>query len=106
MITSGLNIPDTVNDNIYYDRSNTQTNTQSLRDFHNRYVKRKLIVNVSKRGDTLLDMSVGMGGDLQKWIDAKLSFVMGIDYSKDNIHNRIKGTCARYLRMKKWRSLH
>jgi hypothetical protein len=46
-------------------------------------------------------MSVGMGGDLQKWIDAKLSFVMGIDYSKDNIHNRIKGTCARYLRMKK-----
>ena len=101
MITSGLNIPDTVNDNIYYDRSNTQTNTQSLRDFHNRYVKRKLIVNVSKRGDTLLDMSVGMGGDLQKWIDAKLSFVMGIDYSKDNIHNRIKGTCARYLRMKK-----
>ena len=101
MITSGLNIPDTSNDNIYYDRSTTETNTQSLRDFHNRYVKRKLIVDVSKRGDTLLDMSVGMGGDLQKWVDAKLSFVMGIDYSKDNIHNRIKGACARYLRMKK-----
>jgi hypothetical protein len=101
MITTGLNIPDTINDNIYYDRSNVETNTQSLRDFHNRYVKRKLIVGTSKRGDTLLDMSVGMGGDLQKWIDAKLSFVMGIDYSKDNIHNRIKGACARYLRMKK-----
>jgi hypothetical protein len=46
-------------------------------------------------------MSVGMGGDLQKWIDAKLSFVFGFDYSKDNIYNRIKGACARYLRMKK-----
>ena len=49
----------------------------------------------------MIDMSVGMGGDLQKWIDAKLSFVFGLDYSKDNIHNRIKGACARYLRMKK-----
>jgi len=41
-----------------------------------------------------------MGGDLQKWIDAKLSFVFGLDYSQDNIHNRIKGACSRYLRMK------
>ena len=101
MITTGLDIPDVIDDNIYYDRSGIETNTQALRDFHNRYVKRKLIVGVSKRGDTLIDMSVGMGGDLQKWIDAKLSFVFGLDYSKDNIHNRIKGACARYLRMKK-----
>lgn len=100
MITTGLNIPDVVNDNVYYDRSGVETNTKALRDFHNRYVKRKLIVGVSKRGDTLIDMSVGMGGDLQKWIDAKLSFVFGLDYSQDNIHNRIKGACSRYLRMK------
>jgi hypothetical protein len=101
MISTGADIPDVVNDNIYYDRSNVQTNTQSMRDFHNRFVKRKLITSVSKPGDTLIDMSVGMAGDLQKWIDAKLSFVLGIDYSRDNIHNRIKGACARYLRMKK-----
>ena len=50
-------------------------------------------------------MSVGMGGDLQKWIDAKLSFVFGIDYSKDNIHNRIRGACSRYLRMKKYKTM-
>ena len=51
-------------------------------------------------------MSVGMGGDLQKWIDAKLSFVFGIDYSKDNIENRLKGACSRYLReRKKYHSL-
>ena len=102
MITTGNDIPTVVNDNIYYDRTNLGvTNTQGLRDFHNRFVKRKLITSVSKRGDTLIDMSVGMGGDLQKWIDAKLSFVFGLDYSKDNIHNRIRGVCSRYLNSKK-----
>ena len=35
-------------------------------------------------------MTVGIG-DLSKWIDAKLSFVYGIDVSKDNIENRIDG---------------
>ena len=101
MITTGNNIPEIEDDNIYYDRSNAETNTRSLRDFHNRFVKRKLIMDVSKKGDILIDMSVGMGGDLQKWIDSKLSFVFGIDYSKDNIHNRLKGACARYLHLKK-----
>tara|TARA_B100000902_G_scaffold398684_1_gene466395 strand:+ start:281 stop:3685 length:3405 start_codon:yes stop_codon:yes gene_type:complete len=101
IISTGLDIPDTLDDNIYYDRTSNETNTKSLRDFHNRYVKRNLIKNVSKRGNTLIDMSVGMGGDLQKWIDSKLSFVFGIDYSKDNIQNRLKGVCARYLRAKK-----
>lgn len=100
IITTGLDIPDNLDDNIYYDRTNNETNTQSLRDFHNRYIKRALIKSVSKRGDTLIDMSVGMGGDLQKWIDSKLSFVFGLDYSKDNIQNRLKGACARYLRAK------
>ena len=101
MISTGLDIPDVLDDNIYYDRTNSETNTKALRDFHNRYVKRKLISEVTNRGNTLIDMSVGMGGDLQKWIDAKLSFVFGIDYSKDNIENRLKGACARYLREKK-----
>jgi len=103
MISTGLDIPTVANDDIYYDRSNTNAKniTKGLRDFHNRYVKRKLIKEVSKRGDTLIDMSVGMGGDLQKWIEAKLSFVFGLDYSKDNIYNRIKGACSRYVRMKK-----
>lgn len=106
MISTGIDIPDVIDDNIYYDRTNSETNTKALRDFHNRYVKRKLISEITNRGNTLIDMSVGMGGDLQKWIDAKLSFVFGIDYSKDNIENRLKGACARYLReRKKYHSL-
>ena len=39
-------------------------------------------------------MTVGKAGDLSKWIDARLSFVFGVDVSKDNIENRIDGACA------------
>jgi hypothetical protein len=99
MISTGLDIPTVANDDIYYEKRNNNERS-GLQDFHNRYVKRKLIKEVSKRGDTMIDMSVGMGGDLQKWIEAKLSFVFGIDYSKDNIYNRIRGACARYVRLK------
>ena len=101
MITTGLNIPNVIDNDVYYNRETRETNTKSLRDFHNRFVKRKLILDVSKRGDTLIDMTVGMAGDLQKWIDAKLSFIFGLDVSKDNIENRIQGACSRYLRAKK-----
>ena len=98
MISTGNNIPDNLDEDIYYNRTTKKTSTRALRDFHNRYVKRKLILDISHRGDTLIDMSVGKAGDLQKWIYAQLSFVFGIDISKDNIQNRIDGACARYLK--------
>ena len=101
MITTGNNIPDVVDNDIYYNRIKKTTITQGLRDFHNRYIKRKLILGVSKIHDTLIDMTVGKAGDLQKWISAKLSFVFGLDISKDNIENRIDGACARYLKARK-----
>jgi hypothetical protein len=49
----------------------------------------------------LIDYAVGKGGDFPKWISAKLSFIFGIDISKDNIENRIDGACARYLNYRK-----
>ena len=60
-----------------------------------------LITSISKKGDTLIDYAVGKGGDFPKWILAKLSFVFGIDISKDNIENRVDGACARYLNYRK-----
>lgn len=108
MLTTGENIPDELaNDDIYYNRGNSGkhtgavTLTQSMRDFHNLYVKRTLIHGVSHIGNTLIDLAVGKGGDIPKWIAAKLSFVFGIDYSKDNIENKIDGVCARYLNYRK-----
>jgi len=101
MVRTGLNIPTTVqDDDIYYKKNENKTVTQSLRNFHNTIVKRQLILGVSKRGDKLIDMSVGKAGDFSKWRDSKLSFVFGIDLSKDNIENRLDGACARYMKTK------
>ena len=107
MIRTGNNIPsELVEDDIYYNRKSNSTITKALRDFHNLFVKRILIMSVSNRGDILIDQSVGKGGDLPKWIAAKLSFVFGIDYSRDNITNRINGACARFLNYKKkWKTM-
>jgi len=102
MITSGENIPqEVVTEDVYYKRSNEQTSTQGLRDFHNLYIKKKLIVGVANQEDTLIDYAVGKAGDLSKWTTAGLSFVFGVDVFKDNIQNRLDGACARYLRAKR-----
>jgi len=88
---------------VYYNRNNNnlETNTRSLRDFHNLYIKSKLIQNVSSPNDILIDYSVGKAGDLEKWRHSKLKFVFGVDISKDNIYNRTDGACARYLNLNK-----
>jgi hypothetical protein len=102
MLTTGENIPDLIaDDDVYYNKKETETTTRSLRDFHNLYVKRALILGASKFKGTLIDMSVGKGGDFSKWIAAKLSFVFGLDIARDNIENRLNGACARFLNYRK-----
>lgn len=119
MIMTGEGIPDELsNDDIYYNHADSgsggsgsgvdmgrgtkvKTLTKCMRDFHNLYVKRKLIMSVARPGHSLIDLAVGKGGDLPKWIAAKLGFVFGIDYSKDNLEHKFDGVCARYLDVKK-----
>jgi len=106
MLSTGKNIPsEIVDEDVYYNTRDT-TITKSLRNFHNLYVKKKLINGASVRGGTIIDFAVGKAGDLPKWISSKQSFVFGIDISPDNIENRKDGACARYLNMrKKFRSV-
>jgi len=102
MICSSKNVPDEiVDEDVYYNRGISSTKTRGLRDFHNLFVKKSLILKVSKKGNTLIDYACGKGGDFPKWIASKLSFVFGIDISKDNLENRIDGACARFLNYKK-----
>jgi hypothetical protein len=101
MLTSGEGIPEDVNDEVYYNRKMVHSFTHNLRYFHNIGVKKRLIEGVSKRGDTLIDFSVGKAGDLSKWTNAHLGFVFGIDLSRDNIENKQDGACARYLKAKR-----
>ena len=101
MLSTGVGIPtEVVDEDVYYNTKDT-TITKSLRNFHNLYVKKKLIMGASQKGGTMIDFAVGKGGDLPKWISAKQSFVFGIDISPDNIHNRKDGACARYLNLRK-----
>ena len=100
MLMSGTNIPVTDESDVYYNR-NGKSQTKALRDFHNLYVKKQLIYNMSNPGNTLFDLAVGKGGDFSKWIASKLRFVFGVDVSKDNIENRLDGACARFLNYKK-----
>ena len=101
MIATGDGIPGIeVSDDVYYNSITTDKMTQRMRDFHNLYVKKALIQNVSKKGNMLIDFACGKAGDLPKWIGSELSFVFGIDISKDNIENRLNGACARYLNFK------
>ncbi len=102
MIITGEDIPEEqTDDDVYYNRVAKSTYTRALRDFHNLVVKKKLISSVSSRGDTLIDYAVGKGGDFSKWIASKISFVFGLDISKDNLENKLDGACARYLNYKK-----
>lgn len=104
MISSGVDVPDyfdnyneETQDEIYYQRNGSTYKSKSMRDFHNLYVKKRLIQAVSETKHSLIDYAVGKAGDLPKWIDSKLGFVFGIDLSRDNINNRKDGACARYL---------
>lgn len=102
MISTGKNIPDIlITDDVYYNSTTTEKITSSMRDFHNLFVKKRLIQSVSKAGNTLIDLSCGKGGDLPKWISANLSFIFGIDIAKNGIEHRLNGACARYLNYKK-----
>lgn len=97
VLTTGENISEINNSSdVYYNHNVNNTTTKKLRNFHN-FIKKNLIQSVSNRNDILIDYSVGKAGDLHKWSQSKLSFVYGIDISKDNIHNPKNGACARYL---------
>ena len=98
IITSGNNVLlENNDDDVYYNKISNKSETRPLRDFHNLFIKNILIEKITKPGFSLIDYTVGKGGDIPKWINAKLEFVLGLDLSKDNIENRLDGACARYL---------
>lgn len=102
MLMTGENIPEViVSEDVYYNTPSGKLKTEGLKNFHNLYVKKLLIVGASKQGDSLIDFACGKAGDLPKWIAAKLSFVFGVDLSPDNLENRLDGACARYLNTKR-----
>ena len=99
----GKGIPsEETGDDVYYNKTQNDSNhTLGLRNFHNLYVKKRLITGVANPNDILIDYAVGKGGDIPKWKQAKIKFVLGIDVAQDNIYNPNDGVCARYLKERK-----
>jgi hypothetical protein len=88
-------------DSIYYKQNNRKTKTFNLRIFHN-YIKSKLIKWITGKlsGNDkilLIDYACGKAGDLYKWKESNIHFVLGLDISSDNIKNKINGACMRYI---------
>jgi hypothetical protein len=86
----------------YYQRRPSQRDqhkARGLADFHNKYIKDRILLSRALRrpGMNLLDMSVGQGGDLHKWVNGKVRFVLGCDVALTGLTDRANGAYRRYL---------
>ncbi len=71
---------------------------RNLRAFHNEYIKSNILLGHSLRpGAAVYDMTMGMAGDIHKWIAAKVEWVLGTDIAEKNLADPAVGAYRRYL---------
>lgn len=59
---------------------------RGLAAFHNGFIKSEtLLKKTLKKGNALLDLACGRGGDLLKWIHAEVGWVLGVDVVLENL---------------------
>ncbi len=97
MIIGTEDIPD---NDMYY-QSNVERGELYLFEmnkFHN-FVKKRLFDHIGKdkKRPNILDLACGKFGDYYKWIPLNPNFVLGIEYSQDNINNYKNGAATRAL---------
>ena len=87
-------------DLVYYDKQVEREHalSKNMLNFHTHGVKGMLYRRL-KEGNkrTLLELACGKAGDLNRWWDAGLHFVLGVDLVKDNIQNPRDGAYSRLL---------
>jgi len=94
---------------VYYrksDRSRDEQVLTHMNNFHNLGVKQMLYKKSTDRG-ALLELACGKGSDMGRWrwpdgegnetSSGPYRFVLGVDYSKDNIQNPTDGCYSRLL---------
>jgi hypothetical protein len=88
---------DEFKETIYYKNLGGKDDSlKALTDFHS-FVKRTQLYGLTEKGNILLDISVGKGGDLNKWLGSGLSMCVGIDINFDNLNNSENGAANRIL---------
>jgi SAM-dependent methyltransferase len=93
--------------NEYYRRVGRREDSRmiTLQRFHNQIIKsERMIKKYVKEGQSLLDIACGKGGDMGKWIDSKVGFVLGVDINSDNIRGAVDSACSRYVSFKNKRN--
>lgn len=84
---------------VYYTKSGSEL-TKPMRAFNN-YIKSLMIAGARNAGESLLDLSCGVAGDIMKWKASKYNKIVGIDYSKHGIYSLDNdGAYGRLLGMK------
>ena len=103
MLLTGSDSPLDEDDDGYYrdDVIRSERAFKQAYDFHSHRVKGIIYDKVLVEGNTLLELGVGMGGDLGRWQSNKVSKVVGLDLSLQNLTNSQKGAAVRYLQQKK-----
>jgi hypothetical protein len=85
----------------YYNRrapSRDLMKVQCLRNFHNDYVKRGILLKKTLRpGALLCDLAMGKAGDLHKWLALDVGGVFGCDIAAANLNDPEDGAYRRLL---------
>jgi mRNA capping enzyme, catalytic domain/mRNA capping enzyme len=98
----GLKTPAPLTTNLaYYQRKAPQRDLNKIRglaEFHNRYIKDELLLSkVLTAGASVIDMSVGQAGDIHKWMNARVGWVLGCDVALTGLTDNKNGAYRRYL---------
>jgi hypothetical protein len=87
----------------YYERKASAHDlkiTEPMRNFHNLFIKEQILfMSTIFQGSKVLDVSIGQGGDLERYRTRRVGFLLGVDIAGEGIRDPYNGAYRRYLDM-------
>lgn len=96
---------DLEDDDVYYYRNIPREKylTINMMNFHNKHIKTVLLEKIinKKKSLSVMDITIGKGGDIGKYIGNNVKKLFGCDIKKDNIENPNDGAYRRFMNIAK-----